>query len=157
MDKITGDIWIADVGAGSREEVNFQAVTSSGGENYGWNCREGSIIGPGNCSPPGTIEPINEYEHTQGRCSITGGYRYRGGESSWYGTYIYGDFCTGELYYTQFLNGDWTPFAVLEDLPINIYGFGESEDGRLFYTSASRVVEITDADFVDAIFMDGFD
>ena len=159
VDSETGDILIADVGAGSREEVNFQAAASAGGENYGWNCREGGIPGPGGCNPPGAIDPINEYAHTQGRCSITGGFRYRGPETTWYGTYLYGDFCTGEIFYTQFENGNWTPFQVLENRSGNVYGFGEAEDGRLFYTSGNRVYEINDMDFTmdDLIFMNGFE
>jgi len=158
FDRDTGDMFIADVGQSTREEINFQAATSMGGENYGWNCREGSIGGPGGCSTPGSIDPINEYGHTSGRCSITGGYRYRGIESSWHGTYIYADFCTAELYYTVFDGNNWSDFDVLENLSGNVYGFGESESGRLFYTSSNRVVEINDLDFEDdLIFADGFE
>jgi len=156
FDRDTGDLFIADVGAGSREEVDFQAATSTGGENYGWNCREGSISGPGGCSVNGAIDPINEYTHAGGRCSITGGYRYRGVETSWQGTYLYADFCSGDIFFTQFL-GNWTSSEILADAGTNVYGFGESEDGRLFYTTGSRVMEINDADFDDVIFINGFE
>ncbi len=157
MDRDTGDILIADVGAGSREEIDFQSATSMGGENYGWNCREGSITGPGNCT--GTfVDPVLEYSHTQGRCSITGGYRYRGQETTWYGSYLYADFCTGEIFLgTENTPGVWSS-QLLTDVSGSIFGFGEAEDGRIFYTTSSQVVEINDADFDgDLIFMSGFD
>ncbi len=156
FDLDTGDLLIADVGAGSREEVNLELAGSAGGLNYGWNCREGFIGGPGGCS--GTFEdPIVDYSHTSGRCSITGGYRYRGIESTWYGTVVYADFCTGEIFVTtENTPGNWST-AVLVDLTSSVYGFGESETGRLFYTNGNSVVEINDADFSDVIFASGFE
>lgn len=156
FDRDTGDMLVADVGAGSREEVNLEPVSSPGGLNYGWNCREGMISGPGGCS--GTfVDPILDYSHASGRCSITGGYRYRGIESSWFGSYLFGDFCTGEIFIaTEETPGNWS-FQVLSNRPGSLYGFGESETGRLFYSNGSNVYEISDADFSDVIFENGFE
>ena len=147
---------IADVGAGSREEIDFESAASTGGLNYGWNCREGSISGPGNCT--GTfVDPIVEYDHSASRCSVTGGFRYRGVEQTWYGTYVYADFCTGEIFIaTEDTPGNWSA-SVLDDLSGSVFGFGESETGRLFYTNGNSVVEINDADYTDIIFEDGFE
>ena len=94
FDRLTGDLFIADVGQGSWEELNFQLVKSSGGENYGWRMMEGSqcFNPPANCNDGTLTLPILEYDHTLG-CSITGGFRYRGNSNpQLYGIYIYGDF-----------------------------------------------------------------
>jgi glucose/arabinose dehydrogenase len=84
FDRVTGDFFIADVGQDTWEEVNFQPVSSSGGENYGWNVLEGLHCfdddPPGSCDDflnGGSTLPILEYNHNLG-CSVTGGYRYRG-------------------------------------------------------------------------------
>ncbi len=159
VDRDTGDIFIADVGQVSREEVNFQDVAAAGGINYGWPCREGLIAGSGSCRP-GTsqTDPVFDYNRSGGRCSITGGYRYRGPETTWYGTYIYADYCSGDLYYSQLDNGTWSDLDTLFNGSANIVGFGEAENGRLFYTTTSSVIEITDADFNDdLIFADDFE
>jgi len=159
FDRDTGDMLIADVGQNSREEINFEAATSVGGLNYGWNCREGLISGPGGCS--GTfVDPIFDYTHSGGRCSVTGGYRYRGVEHTWSGSYLYADYCSAEIFVaTEDTPGVWSSTTLVElSGNVSVYGFGESEDGRLFYTSNNSVVEINDADFNDdIIFADGFE
>lgn len=145
------------MGAGSREEISFEAASSAGGLNYGWNCREGSIGGPGGCSGS-FVDPVIEYNTGGfGRCAVIGGYRYRGVEPTWYGTYVYADFCTGEIFVaTEDTPGNWSA-SVLTDLSGSVFGFGESETGRLFYTNGNSVVEINDADYSDIIFADGFE
>ena len=79
FDRTTGDLFIADVGQGVVEEVDFQPATSKGGENYGWNSMEGSrCYKPATgCNRNGLVLPVAEYDHDLG-CSITGGFRYRG-------------------------------------------------------------------------------
>ena len=88
---------------------------------------------------------------------MIGGFPYRGPETTWQGTYIYSDFCTGELYWTVQDNGVWSGLAELTSTFTNVRGFGESEDGRLFYVSSSEIVEITDANYSDIIFADDFE
>lgn len=159
FDRDTGDLFIGDVGQDAREEFNFQAATSPGGENYGWVCREGTIPTPGiSCSAPNHVDPFAEIAHSgTGACSAIGGFPYRGPETTWQGTYIYSDFCTGDLYWSVQDNGIWSGLAELTSTFTNVRAFGESEDGRLFYVSSSEIVEITDANYSDIIFADDFE
>ncbi len=95
FDRLTGDLFIADVGAATWEEVDFQPATSTGGENYGWSITEGSYCfdPPVGCSTAGLVLPVIEYEHTGNRgWSVTGGYRYRGSLASLQGVYLFSDF-----------------------------------------------------------------
>jgi hypothetical protein len=165
FDRITGDLFIGDVGQGTREEIDFQPSSSIGGENYGWRCREGFIANPNPniapCNPqPVSVDPIVDYSHSLGRCSVTGGFRYRGEEVTWDGTYIYADYCSGELFYSEFVMGNWTTLAVLTDTFSNVTGFGEDQQGNLYYTNFNgEVVQITDGDFpaFNTVFNDGFE
>ncbi len=160
FDRQTGDMLVADVGAGSREEVSFEAANSEGGLNYGWNCREGDIAGPGGCSGD-FVEPILVYPHTQGNCSITGGFRYRGCIEDLFGTYVFGDFCTARIWFaTEDSPGDWS-FAEWDNLSGNIFGFGEDEDGELYVLQGSSVARFESASscqpIIPEIFDDGFE
>jgi glucose/arabinose dehydrogenase len=135
FDRLTGDLFIADVGQNTWEEVSFEPVTSRGGRNYGWRRMEGNhCFNPGsNCNDGSLVLPILEYSHSQG-CSITGGYRYRGAEMpEHYGTYFYGDFCSGLIWGgTENLEtGVWTPVELL-DSELAISTFGEDEQGELY-------------------------
>src|SRR5690606_21390713 len=80
IDEVDGNIWIADVGQASLEEINKQPV-SAGGINYGWRCYEGTQpFNTSNCPAASELTfPIAEYSHTEG-CSITGGKVYRGNQ-----------------------------------------------------------------------------
>ena len=94
VDKLTGDIWIADVGQGDREEIDYQPVNHPGGRNYGWNTMEGnSCLSPSTgCNTPGLTEPIYDYTHSNGNQAVIGGYVCRSGQSkSLFGTYIFAD------------------------------------------------------------------
>lgn len=159
FDRDTGDLFIGDVGQSAREEINYQQATSNGGENYGWVCYEGNILNPDQditCTIPSNerVDPIIDYPIG---CSVIGGFPYRGPETTWQGTYIYGDFCTGDLYWSENKNGTWSGFATLADTFTNIRGFGEDEAGNLYYVSSSSVVQITDSNYDDVIFADGFE
>ncbi len=158
FDRETGDLLIADVGSGSREEVSFEAANSPGGLNYGWNCREGDIAGPGGCS--GTfVEPILVYSHAGGNCSITGGFRYRGCIQGLVGTYVFADFCSGRVFFgTEDSPGSWSSVE-WDNLPGSVYGFGEDEDGELYLLQGSDVSRFESASdcIVAEIFSDGFE
>jgi glucose/arabinose dehydrogenase len=88
FDRLTGDLYIGDVGQGAREEVDFQAAGGVGSHNYGWKVMEGTQCGGGGtsgcpsgtpaCNSPALTPPIVEYSHAAGDCSITGGYGDRG-------------------------------------------------------------------------------
>ncbi len=112
FDRMTSDLWIGDVGQNAREEIDFRAASSIGGENYGWRLREGTIATPDNAgdptviggpAPAGAIEPILDFQRTFGTStpiingemwglSVVGGYVYRGSKIPWLnGTYFMAD------------------------------------------------------------------
>jgi hypothetical protein len=140
FDRHTGDLYIADVGQGQREEIDWQSADSPGGENYGWRRKEGFACysPPSNCDPLGVLtDPITQYVHASGRCSITGGYVYRGcaaGEAK--GRYFYGDYCTGEVWsfrYDGTLLSDSTSHAAPLGMGSNnLASFGEDAAGELY-------------------------
>ncbi len=134
FDRATGDLWIADVGQGIWEEVDFQPVTSIGGENYGWRRMEGAhCFNPSsNCNPGNLVLPVIEYNHSVG-CSVTGGYVYRGTRSPrLVGQYIYGDFCSGRIFgATRSASGAVTNQQLL-DVTFNVSTFGEDVTGEIY-------------------------
>lgn len=96
FDRLTGDLYIGDVGAGHREEVNFAPASSIGGENYGWNTFEGTRCARSSCPEPpiGFTMPVHEYPHTEG-CAVMGGYAYRGcAMPGLAGSYFFTDLCS---------------------------------------------------------------
>ena len=145
VDRGTGQLWVGDVGQGSREEVNSPIVN---GGNYGWRVYEGTLCtgnDPALCNPANYIPPTFEYTHAGGRCSLTGGYVYRGTRATLpLGTYVYGDFCTGEI-----LAWNGSAQTLLLDTSLNIASFGEDEQGELYVVhlggSVSRIVATTPA------------
>lgn len=132
FDRQTGDLYIADVGQGALEEVDFQPANSQGGENYGWRLREGSKpFDDPRGTTAGLVAPVAEYDHSQGQ-SITGGFVYRGQPtSSLQGVYLYGDFISGQLWGLR-RNGQQWENAPLLDTPYGISTFGEDEAGNLY-------------------------
>jgi hypothetical protein len=127
FDRATGQLLVGDVGQNQVEEID---VVVPGG-NYGWRAFEGTRctgISPGDCLAPGFIPPIAEYGHTEGRCSITGGYVYRAGGSSLpHGGYLFGDYCSGEIF--VLLDGTVTTLAKTS---LAISSFGSDEDGEIY-------------------------
>ncbi len=142
FDRMTGDLWIADVGQNLWEEIDLEPAAGPGGRNYGWDCREGfhaytDTNGDHNstCTSTGYTDPILEYGHDAGRCSVTGGFRYRGtAEPRLQGVYVFADFCTGELFGTvPRCDGAWQSEPLL-DPPFSVTSFGEDEAGELYLT-----------------------
>jgi glucose/arabinose dehydrogenase len=153
FDSQTGDLYIGDVGQNAREEIDVQPAASSGGENYGWRLREGTIQTPGSvggAQPPGGINPIYDFPHdgsSLGGFAVTGGYVYRGPILSLQGRYFFGDYVTERMWsllydgsppagfdgtnYTGFK--DHTDAIVTDAGTIDeISSFGEDPDGNLF-------------------------
>ena len=135
FDRRTGQLYCGDVGQNAREEIDI--ITRSG--NYGWRIMEGNICNPslngGSCSPTG-IAPVAEYSHSGGRCSVTGGYVYRGSQSSLpTGAYVFADFCTGEIF---MLSGGAT--SLLLDTTLSISSFGEDEAGEVYVVGIEGTV-----------------
>ena len=135
FDRATGDLWIADVGQGLWEEVNFQPASSAGGENYGWRRMEGThCFNPSsNCNDGTLVLPVIEYGHTGGACSVTGGYVHRGTRfPRLHGMYIYGDYCDGIIRGARRdASGTVTSRALL-DTSFFISTFGDGADGELY-------------------------
>jgi glucose/arabinose dehydrogenase len=143
FDRLTGDVFIGDVGQASWEEIDFQPANSTGGENYGWRLMEGNncFNPPTNCNDGTLTLPILQYGHTLGRCSVTGGYRYRGSANpDLEGMYFYGDYCTGRIWGAQEDGmGGWTTTELL-DRSFLISTFGEDEAGELYVADFSQGV-----------------
>ncbi len=102
FDRVFHNMWIADVGQDVYEEINYQSAASVGGENYGWRCYEG-LNHPYNtagCQAASSyVAPVSEYSHAGGRCSVTGGFIYRGtGFPPLFGYYFFADYCTGQIF-----------------------------------------------------------
>jgi uncharacterized repeat protein (TIGR01451 family) len=138
FDRETGGFYIADVGEGDREEVDFEPGGSAGGVNYGWSIMEGSLCfdPPTNCDSTGLTLPVTEYDHSLG-CDISGGTVYRGlAYPHFQGIYFYGDWCTGRLWGLQRTNNAWQS-ALLFDTTLSIIGFSEDESGQLWVSDYS--------------------
>jgi len=139
FDRATGDLYIADVGQNTYEEVNFQPADRPGGENYGWDLMEGNhCFEPAvNCDPGKLALPVAEYDHSQG-CSITGGYVYRGDRyPQLVGVYLFGDFCSGNIWgLRKEVSGEWA-MALLLKTNVNISSFGEDATGEIYVVGYS--------------------
>ena len=145
FDRETGDLWIADVGQNQWEEINVQPASSAGGENYGWDCREGSNpFESTGCTGETFVDPIYEYSHggSPFRCSITGGYAYRGCDiPSLRGHYFFADYCSNQIWtFTYSQSGGVQNFTdrtseldPAGSLSISsITSFGEDAKGELY-------------------------
>lgn len=131
FDMETHDLYIADVGQNQYEEVNFQPSDSNGGENYGWNIYEGTHLYSGNPFDE-AVFPVVEYSHNQG-CSVTGGYVYRGEAiPALQGHYIYGDFCSGTVWWLKQNDDSEWGHGVLFDTDMQITSFGQDLNGEVY-------------------------
>lgn len=166
FDRVTGDLYIADVGQNAWEELNYEPAGSAGGVNYGWRCREATH--PFDSSPPcddagylgGLTDPVFEYGHSGNEgnpftcgsppvlpmgCSITGGYVYRGTIPELRGRYLFADFCSSLIVSTRVVGGEATDcrdhtaeFAPAGGLSISsIASFGEDAAGELYICDLS--------------------
>ncbi|UCF60316.1 MAG: PQQ-dependent sugar dehydrogenase [Anaerolineaceae bacterium] len=131
FDTVTGDLYIADVGQGDWEEVNFQPADAMGGTNYGWNIREGAHPFAGE-TIEGLTDPVAEYGHDLG-ISVTGGLVIRDPSlPDWQGVYLYGDYGTGLIWgLLHDGQGNWQN-EVLFDTDYQISSFGMDAIGRVY-------------------------
>jgi glucose/arabinose dehydrogenase len=139
FDRATGDLYIADVGQGTWEEIDYLPGGITGGTNFGWNYFEGRNAYEGT-PPEGAqlMEPVTEYEHGSTRCSVTGGYVYRGANlPAWQGVYVFADFCSGEVWgLVQHSSGNWE-MQILYDTGFFATSFGVDEAGELYLLDRS--------------------
>ncbi len=135
FDRATGDLWIADVGQNTYEEVHRVAAGSAGGLNFGWPIMEGlHCFATQNCDQVGLELPVAEYRHGADGCSITGGYVYRGAAfPALTGAYLFSDFCSGKIWGLQ-QSGDAWERVELADTNLAVSSFGEDEAGELYVT-----------------------
>ncbi len=138
FDSATDDLWIADVGQNATEEINRQPITNTT-SNYGWRCYEGntSNITTGNCPVDGSLVfPIATYDHTGNgldKCSITGGYVYRGSDNpDLMGKYFFADFCSNEIGILNTDNGA-NSITYTPPFPNELFSsFGEDINNELY-------------------------
>ena len=99
FDTTTSNVLIADVGQGQFEEINKMPI-SQAGINYGWRCYEGDAdYNTTGCAPKATMTfPLVAYNHAGGKCSVTGGYMYRGSlYPAFSGKYFFADYCSTQI------------------------------------------------------------
>jgi len=140
FDRGTGDMWIADVGQGNQEEVNYQPAGNTGAKNYGWRCYEGSVAyNTTGCLPQSSyVSPIFTYPHnnTTGGFSITGGVVYRGTEFSFLqGYYICADYVSANVWLIKNNGGGSFTSGIQAGLPGSMVAFGEAENGDVYAVS----------------------
>jgi glucose/sorbosone dehydrogenase len=156
FDRATGDLLIADVGAGTWEEVDISPATQGAGRglNFGWPCREGP--GPGTGCTGSFVEPTFWYAtHDGGTCAVTGGYVVRDpGLEELYGRYVYADFCAGVVRSFD----PASPFATDRSEGLSaasLASFGEDVCGRVYVASraghVSRLVDGTPTECPDPV------
>jgi len=146
FDRVTGDLWIGDVGQNKWEEINFAPATSKGGENYGWRIREAAHpFNNDDPKPEGPmIDPIHEYRQggPLNAKSVTGGYVYRGRAiPALRGWYVFGDYVSGQIWAIRQENGERTGYIDLTEslagkagapaMP-SLASFGEDALGELY-------------------------
>ena len=142
FDPATGDLYIADVGQVTWEEINFQPAGSPGGQNYGWDFQESGHCYPAQVaecprSQVGTL-PVAEYKHGQDGCSITGIGVYRGEEfPSLDGIYFNSDWCTGKFWGLARGDDDAWVYQQLLDTGLLVTGSGTDEVGNLYATACA--------------------
>lgn len=141
QDPATGDIWVADVGDGAREEIN---IIEKGG-NYQWPYMEGTIAGPK--TKPTTLigvdkPPLFTYDRSVGTC-IIGGFVYRGNMfPALVGKYIYGDYTAKTISYLTKGSGTSSTSTYLFSVPAigtgdqaKLTSFGTDDQGNIYFSS----------------------
>ncbi len=146
FDRVTGLLFIGDVGQNAREEINVQA-SGAGGLNYGWNIMEGTACyNAAACDQAGLTPPTIDYALAGGNCAVTGGYVYRGtGIEGLQGHYLYSDYCGGWLKSFRYLAGfaadsrDWGTASVGR-----VPSFGVDIDGEIYMIGGSSIYKIVE-------------
>lgn len=146
FDQATGDLWVADVGQGDVEEIDWLPAADGAGRgaNLGWNRMEGDRGYEGGTPPEGYTGPVATYTHDGGRCSVSGGYVYRGATiPALDGVYLYADYCSGEVFGLR--PGAGGGEAATAPLDVgrkgeSIVAFGQSTDGELYLLEQSGAV-----------------
>lgn len=140
FDRMSGDLWMGDVGQNVLEEINFEPAGTEQGPNYGWRCYEGTqpYITTG-CLPSSTYTgPVWEYAHTGGNCSVTGGYVYRGAKyADMFGKYFFADYCVDDIRTLERNGSNFTHTSLGILATGSFVTFGEDRWGELYLGDAS--------------------
>jgi glucose/arabinose dehydrogenase len=142
FDRLNGDLFIADVGQNQWEEINHLPPNAPGGANFGWNFFEGSHAYQGQLPAGETVvAPAVEYSHAEGGCSVTGGVVVRDVNlPDWQGVYLYGDYCTGNVWgLIPDGRGGWSSGLLYQNIG-RITSFGEDEAGQVYLLDRMGVV-----------------
>ena len=151
FDRATGDLWIGDVGEGEWEEVDVLRANggfdAGRGANLGWDQMEGTHSFEGGENPDGAVLPAFEYPHSEGGCSITGGYVYRGEAiAGLEGSYLFADYCVPGIRAIQVDAADAVRADRAFDLPVQqVVSFGEDRDGELYVLGDGVVLKLVPA------------
>ena len=144
FDSETGELWAGDVGQNRWEEIDLIVR----GSNYGWNVLEGDhCFGTrGACERQGTVPPVWEYSLDGEPCSVIGGYVYRGTAIPWLnGVYVYGDFCSGQVFGLRYVDGTAIEHKQLIDTDLRIMSFAQGVNGEIYLLSQkSGIYRLTD-------------
>jgi glucose/arabinose dehydrogenase len=136
FDRVTGDLWIGDVGQDTWEEIDWTPRSSPGLENYGWDVYEGNATYEQKQPTPGgrLVAPVYVYSHDEGY-SVTGGFVYRGTRNrSLRGRYVFGDYGSGEVSSLR-LDGGKASTPTIEARIPSLSSFGEDARGELYAVS----------------------
>lgn len=156
FDRLTGDVWLGDVGQVNLEEISFQSGTSTGGENFGWDCYEADLKHTDGEHPDcfdaqgnpliNHTPPTFQYgRNSEGGFSVIGGYVYRGSFTHLQGHYFFADYYTDNIWTIE-KNGSSFPVESYGSKNVsNISSFGEDVEGELYLVSRStgRVYQVT--------------
>ena len=139
FDRATGDLWIADVGQGDREEIDVSRAGVAG-LDFGWNVMEGTACyrsASTDCASADLTLPVTEYTHDLG-CSVTGGTVYRGGRfPSLAGWYVFSDYCSGEFWAIDSSQHRVEQPSVVAETDFSISAIAEDAAGELYATDLS--------------------
>ncbi len=151
FDRVTGDLWIGDVGQDTWEEVDFVPGNGGPGRNYGWRYKEGLAItgqSAGAYDISTLTDPVHVYQHAAGNSNgycVTGGHVYRGRAiPSWRGRYFFADYISKRVWSGRMINGQWADVQDMTTMLSNlgtsttlqirdVVSFGEDNNGELFF------------------------
>ena len=132
FDPLTAGLFIGDVGQGEWEEIDYLPAGAVGGANFGWDFREGLHAFEGE-APPGLIDPVVEYSHAEGGCSVTAGEVVRDPVlPAWRGVFLYADYCTGLIWGLLQDAGGQFASTLLFSTGMQITSFGRGAAGEVY-------------------------
>jgi glucose/arabinose dehydrogenase len=139
FDRVTGDLWIGDVGQGAWEEIDVQRSGTAGGTNFGWNKLEGThcFEPTTGCEDSSLAPPATDYGHDLG-CTVIGGNVYRGTQqAALVGGYLFGDYCSGRIWAIDPAADRYQSPVQVAESGISLSAFGEDEAGELYAADIS--------------------